>query len=322
MLPLIVAAILSPALDISFSGGNDYDLCRVISQSVQKPVAIVAEPGRVWKAFNFNSDPSYFDILTVERGGICHAPGKSWGLSMPAYPLGLYFTMQSSFYTSKFRMATVFTKSTDGRMSVLTANGAATLGQIFAKTQKPVRWHWFFDNFRISAYCLATDENTLVQTIADAIGAQVVDKGDEFYLDFNPKEYRKRALSTIESLLNGIHSSISTDLAITRSCLIWMTDEELSSLFESPGKVILSNPPLASAGRGWRTPTLQDVTMEIRRPLYPTNSIGLSRTYIKSVSLISGSVLCTTTGLFYRNTGRSDSVADTCFDSTKAFFTK
>jgi len=323
MLGFVAAVCLAPSGFFSFSGGSDYDLCKEIARSVSEPVVMLAEPRKQWKAFAFGfTGERDFESLLMEKGQIYHFREKSWGLAPHTYPIGLYFTTQTSFYTQAFRTATVFAKTTDGKQTVLTVNGPATLSQLFAYTKKPVRWHWFFDNFRLSAYCIDVKDDEIVRAVADSIGAKVVERSDSFYLDFNPVVYRQRAIATLDILPEGVYRTLRSDIAITRSCLAWMTDDEISSLFQEPGKMAFSNPPAMSLGTWQRPPALTDVTMEIGRPMYPTNAIGSTRRYIRSVSLIQGSVICTTTGLFYRNTAHRSSISDWCFDATKAVFAK
>lgn len=321
MLGFVAAVCLAPSGFFSFGGGSDYDLCKEIALSVSKPVVMLAEPRKQRKAFAFRyTSPSEFESLLMEKGQIYHFREKSWGLAPHTYPLGLYFTTQSSFYTQAFRLATVFSKAADSKLTVITGNGPATLSQLFANTKKQVRWHWFFDNFRLSAYCIDVKDDALVRTVADAIGAKVVEKPDSFYLDFDPVVYRQRAIATLYGLPDGVYRTLKSDIAITRSCLAWMTDDEISSLFQVPGKIAFSDPPAMSIGTRQRPPALTDVTMEVSRPMYPTNTVGSTRRYIKSVSLIQGSVICTTTGLFYRNTAHRSPISDSFFDGTKAIF--
>jgi hypothetical protein len=239
MTVLFLAACLPiQAVKLDFVGGSDFDLCHAIAETAKAPVFVLAESDRKWEKVAVSADDLKSLRLKVRsKLGLDPSGGGTWGLSAAAYPRNLFWLQYRPRYRQDFAKANPHLEQAGGQISLSTPDGAVCLSAVFSvQLKKRVTWHWFFDDCMLAGEADGVDEDAYVRCVAEALGAKVVDRESEFYLDFDPVRYRARALAELDAMASDplVRPFMVADCAYDAACLNWLTDDQLRDLFSNP----------------------------------------------------------------------------------------
>jgi hypothetical protein len=122
----------------------------------------------------------------------------------------------------------------EGAISISTENGPASLGAFFSvPTKKKVTWHWFFNDMMLCGYVKNASEETFVKTVAEAIGAKVVESDTCYKLEVDPIKYRDRGVALMNALALK-RDVLACDYLFTGACLKELSDKQISEMLISP----------------------------------------------------------------------------------------
>lgn len=237
MLNLLLAAIcLGQTTTFTFEGGSDYDLCKNISQAISQPVVMLAEPERKWPKFSFEYENiKDFKQKLRNKLSLDQISDSTCGLASQSYGRNIFlFEMQEMVKEQKQNKASfsIIEELTD----ITTENGPISLSTFLSamRTHK-TKWHWFLNDMMLVSYVKGASEKTIINTVAEAVGAKVAICDDEAYLEVDPARYRARGVALM-SKLAVTAETLPCDYLFTGSCLKELTDMQVVQLLKSPNE--------------------------------------------------------------------------------------
>ncbi|HVT10984.1 MAG TPA: hypothetical protein VHE55_01850 [Fimbriimonadaceae bacterium] len=237
MLSALVALALGSHV-LPLQGGSDVELVHQLAIGLERPVALLAQPQRVWKKqqIEWRDDEGPAKPLRVKLG-LDLTRTAAIGTSAGGYPESFYFLLKRSGYAKGFKTAKLKVDEDGPRFSVRTADGPVVLGTACAPLkQARLSWHWFFENAYLAIDAQNVTESEYVRLIADCLGAKVEKKDGGYYLDFDPAAYRRRGISTLKRLAAASpqRGGDAGDDLYSAAVLAWLTDAQIANLFDRP----------------------------------------------------------------------------------------
>ena len=202
MLVVTVVLCMAASSKFSFAGGGDFDLCRSLAGATKQPTVLLAEPSRKWH----KADLSYDDFAELKGKvrkvfSLDEPTGKTWGLAGASYPEDFYFLQHRAAYGDAFKPVKAVVGGEASVVTISTPDGAVSLsGMLSVLHKKPVTWHWFFEGSMLVGDARGASEDAYLKCVADALGAKIVDRGTDYYLDFDASRYRARARALLADL--------------------------------------------------------------------------------------------------------------------------
>ncbi len=245
---IALAAVLSST--ITFAGGDDIALSRFVESQYHRPVAILAETGRKWPkaAYVELSDKVEERRILAQRLDATSLKDNVFGISKAPWPLMFYDTQWRDRYKGFGEAPEVQVE--DGKVSVRCAKGDLDIEQALpAALQAKVEMHWFYKQARLVIVAVDVPVDEYVSLVAKAVGAKVVRKEKDYYLDFDPAEYRRRAISLMKGCLERgeAHSPIGLeDFDFSSQVLGAISDADLTKYMRSQESTNLPGPLVGS----------------------------------------------------------------------------
>ncbi len=106
--------------------------------------------------------------------------------------------------------------------------------------KKPIHWHWYFNEAHLIVKLPEMSESDYAKALAKALGAKVVDRGKDFYLDLDIPEYRRRALASYDAMPSLLPSpGIRAECDFAQAVVGNIQDETLAKAMMSRGGQIV-----------------------------------------------------------------------------------
>jgi hypothetical protein len=225
---LIIQSIAASAF--AFEGGNDFALCVKVAEASKAPVAILAEPNRVWKRTHFEYR-SKADLASRLQKSLGLRRGESGGVLCSAWPLGTGYTWYWEGYRTRFEPPKGLERRVDGLLSISTAGKEALSLSDLSRLglSKTVTWERFFDRVRLRMFANAAKESDILECIAEAIGARIEEQGTTIKFVIDPKEYKRRSVAMWNSVLKNPENSFEAANARYAIALLPLCSERLIS---------------------------------------------------------------------------------------------
>lgn len=147
-----------------------------------------------------------------------------------------YLVMANFFPQRQEKMASGSIQIDAKRVTTLSGGYEMKVSDIAGlKLSKPLKTHWFLDRLEVVFYASKEKESTWLKAIALAVGGSFFESPTEYRIDFNPKEYRKRASVAYDQLVKlGRADFTAIDAEFNRLALEGLSDKAIAEAFASP----------------------------------------------------------------------------------------
>jgi len=223
-----------------FAGGSEAEFCRAIASEFRVPVSVMATDERV-KAFEIESK----DLDTVRKVAATKSgrrrPKSGWGYAGQAFPEWLYFLRSRSPNEERLALAAgnIEFERTDSRVELKTVGGPVQAKSLVPKDwSKKLAVHWFYEDAFIHIYAVRANERDVALSIAESLGAELVETETAYRIEFAPSNFRAMARNTLWNASQGLFRKgpLEYHCLVTREALVGVSDKALKSLYEADGR--------------------------------------------------------------------------------------
>jgi hypothetical protein len=204
-----VVASLIPALwtlaapTITFSGGNDRALAEFLDRQSHQPIAFLADAERRWPKVTIPSNLSPKDRaeILLQRLGAQKTFDSTFVFGVRAWPCFFHIVSFRPSYLREFGAVRAEIVNKEDRIAAESQGAGNNLEELVPITlKKPIHWHWYFNEAHLVVKLPEMSESDYAKALAKALGAKVVDRGRDLYLDLDIPEYRRRSLASYEAM--------------------------------------------------------------------------------------------------------------------------
>jgi hypothetical protein len=255
ILSLLAAATVGHAGTLEFQGGDASALAKAVAVAKQTAVAALIYDSKSTKPFSMPLNKAEDFAKDFPRYARWFpSMGKGMGLSKGKLPLEFYSPFPST-KASSFGM-TAFDLPRDAignTVTVSTDKGTFISMMRLAKWNWPksVQMHWFFQNMAIALTSLKRSPAETLDAVARAVGARLSESDSAFSIDFNPREFRSRCIESLAEPVafdskrehwtndperDPFYPIAAAERTLQLEAVKVITDEQLETIFESPGK--------------------------------------------------------------------------------------
>lgn len=244
---------LAIGLTFTFGGGPDAKLVEALDAQTPLAFSLLADSSRAWPAATVGEEATTRREqikLICARVGLENRFGDSLGLASTRWPREFYLIERRDRYdTAPIQPPKI--ELHHGLISAKTTDRPTALEYAFPRLAKPVSWHWYFQDARLWIRAKDVPEKSYVLMIAESIGAVVKESKSGYYLDLDPKAYRRRAVAMFDDLQRrGIEDVLSTeDYAYSSRVLQWIDDATLLRAMKGRQPTFLLDRPMTKTLR-------------------------------------------------------------------------
>jgi hypothetical protein len=218
-----------------FQGGKDEVLATFFRKQTGANVLILTDAERRWKRQSIEyKDSQDKKLKLISTSKAVEVKGSGYVLGAGAYPETELFPTNRAFLDRLFLKSKVKLGSTGGRYTVVTS-GPVTLSRLLGPNlKKHVEWHWYFEGMYLEGHIEDLSQDALLRLVSNCIGSRIIEKHDTYYLDFDPREFRVRATSTLKHLADGQprRGGRRADYLFSAEALRVASDKQLSAAYE------------------------------------------------------------------------------------------
>ncbi|MFZ4507083.1 MAG: hypothetical protein ACOYON_05220 [Fimbriimonas sp.] len=233
-----------------FEGGSGSALADTVRRAAGSTCVVSLTSGEAFRAFQ----TSFIDFGDLGRAfkkglGLVHPDVEETVFCQPGYEPPMVFPAGDSLSVPPSPIRR------DGSLSisakrVSTSTGGSTFALASLQNQKfskPIRVHWFIQRQFVAASASKERESTFLRLVALAAGAEFYESPKEYRIDFEPSEFRKRALFTYQAVgaKNGLGFT-RADLAFSGAVLRDLSDEQLREVYKKPDNQVQFPMPINS----------------------------------------------------------------------------
>jgi hypothetical protein len=246
MLLGIVAAL---GMTLDFPGGGVTQLSDLLSKTHGKPVAILALSSSDLAQFKVATDDPFVFSTRVFKATGFKAPKNGTGyapLAWPPYMLG----------TSRFGRASIVWGNTkldswnldrkgDAVKVAREGSGLLRVSDLqTAELGKPLRMPYFYGQAVVGLSTGSWTTRQMLQAVAEATGALLVETRAEYRFKFNPKTFRERTARALTEEIGRLEHANSDPVHTMQARLMeqtfgFLTDKQLELLFEGKESELL-----------------------------------------------------------------------------------
>jgi hypothetical protein len=232
-------------LPLVFGGGGHPELARALGERFHRPVALLVGDDERFRPFRINSsDPVVFaNGLRREAGLIQKKDG--YGFAPAAFPTRFVRRSTSFGPTPPWDMARPWPieRKEDGKLYVkrsdLKIHSLAGLERV--DFGRPVHVHWRLKELLVAFDAAQPEPKELLQTVADAAGATLVEASDGYTIDLDAKAFRSRMVAYLDRRAAEAETEFyRADAAFGREVYRAMTDAQLKELYAKPGEMAIA----------------------------------------------------------------------------------
>jgi hypothetical protein len=264
---------------ILFAGGDDVALAKYIEKQYHAPVAILADAQRRWPKAIYESKTDRREELRdlgVRLNSTDLKDGR-FGMCKASWPVLFYMTQWRDQYKGFGRSPRARVEG--GRVALTCDDADVSISEAFpADLGFTVSWHWFFEGARLVVRARNVSPADYVNLVAKAVGAKVVGRGKNFYLDFDPTEYRRRANEMFRDLMAKkleIGPVCVADYNYSMKVLAAIGDADLSKYMSDPANSEVLKDPMSTE--------LRQAAIERLMDLFPVNGQPKTEPYSESM---------------------------------------
>lgn len=248
MLSTTLLYVCASADVFTFAGGASSDLVKSVSEFLGEPVALFLEyPNQTWPKVSIQIEAdskrkSFLEGLsqTLRLGT---SDDQRLGLSVPEWPRALLFPVQRWPYEVLYeRVHPRDIQVKDGKVSLMTeANQALNVFDLQAVSfDKQVSIHWVYARAALAVYAPSTPERDFLNVIACAVGAKYRVEDDLYVFEFDPKEFRNRAVARLASDIKKQRiGAVRGKWEYISAVFLHISDDQLTTAYATPESSIM-----------------------------------------------------------------------------------
>ena len=226
---------LSLALTFTFAGGEGTALTKQIAEHWQESAVFSHEPSTKIPKISFEfKDREEFRTSLTKVTQLSASENEDNVLSTPGYPLHLVLA-NGHFKDDTWKKAGEI-RISDRRVSTSPDGSFLSVASLqFNKFQKPLKVHWFLQEQWVSIYARDERESELLRKVSAAVGGSFYESPTEYRIEFDPKEFRRRAIFTWTAAGNqDSFAHNSADNEYTLAVYKMISDEQIAKVYEKP----------------------------------------------------------------------------------------
>lgn len=232
---IAASALFLATATFAFGGGSDFALTKELASQFKQSVVLLA--GTVqWPAIKASAD-SRIELIRVLRNRLQILGTNGLGVAPRQWPVPLTFKLGVGLYPDRQVVPAPVVGSSEGGSVVLhwKEPHLFDLNRV-SKLNKPLRWHWYYESARFVAQINECTTNDFLQMLADAAGATLVERKEEYYLDLDVKEYRRRSFANGPTPLGPPLKGLPLELWFRCELIRKMSDRQIADAMSSQDK--------------------------------------------------------------------------------------
>lgn len=235
---LSLAFCFWPALaTLEFKGGTDTSLLSFMQKETSSNVAVITDPSRRWSRKQFSFEDSqekrtkliaFAKAIEVKDAGLV--------LGSPDYPESILVPANRAFLPKLFPKSKIKVTATAGLYSAIT-EGPVEMNKVFSSSfSKGVEWHWFYDGIYLETNISRLKEKPFLSLINEVLGSSLIEKKSSYYLDFDPKAFRKRTSSALIEMAakEPKRGGRKADFLFSAEAFRIATDQQIYKAYDAP----------------------------------------------------------------------------------------
>jgi hypothetical protein len=253
-------------LTFAFPGGDEADYAKCIAKTFDVSVVMFVDGESRWRQTTIKdrreSSTKLRSLTTFRRSGTFNDEDRLWSVWPRSWPfhfahkqnvhsyLGRFLEQTSEFRLSSSRFtfepksvhSSTLNPHSLGRLSTFEALTLDDCSKL--KLEKPVLWHWYFDEARLLVRANNAPLKPLWKAIAQSVGGTWVERDSSYFIDLDVKEFRKRwtNMAFDSDLANS--PFWKRQFVLTNAVFGAMSDQALRKLLETrTGRVELEAKP-------------------------------------------------------------------------------
>lgn len=178
------------------------------------------------------------NLPNVIGGKLSLIPGnrERFGYARPYWPEGFFRKQNSHKYVGLVNTLKPEVSVKANSVTIVQSTGPSTLRLL--RSTGPfadLRWHWFFDSAIFSIVAVNVPKETALETLADALGARLVQTSGGPYLNINPSQIRTRAIALLGKMRSGAAGK-DADCDYYAELLRVATNAQIMKAYEAQGR--------------------------------------------------------------------------------------
>lgn len=264
---LVALAVAHP---VTFPGGTVTNLVASIAEATKAPVlAAVLDNRRISKFEYDTSNLTEMARTIYANAGLRQAPGVDYAYHPDSISPALVQIepVRGRGGQPPFRYVTPPRDAMkEGVVTWTTGGGEAfRLEDIDNAFSKPIVYHWTQEPYAMVARVNGVQEGDFVRLVAKAVGAKLVSTKEQYRLEFDPNEFRRRARNTLRAVtpdrLRAMRPVARATYELCLAALDLATPQQIAqAFFERGGQTLI---PLGAGQMGLAQARLQAELEEV-----------------------------------------------------------